>query len=80
MLNDIFMLWNLSVAYWDSQEKDSSLMRPGIWSRRVIYYTQDDSGGHNNILEGDSIGYCEKKISYEHASNGYRFKVIWIYQ
>jgi hypothetical protein len=30
---------------------------------------QGDSGGKVNILGGDSIGHCEKKSSYGHASD-----------
>jgi hypothetical protein len=30
---------------------------------------QGDSGGKADILEGESIGHCEKKIIYEHLSN-----------
>ena len=31
--------------------------------------TQGDSGGKINILQGDSIGHCEKNSSYEKVSN-----------
>jgi len=33
---------------------------------------QGDSKGNVNILGGDSVGQCEKKISYMHVSNSER--------
>jgi hypothetical protein len=30
---------------------------------------QGDSEGKDNILEGDSIGLCEKETSHEYVSN-----------
>ena len=34
-----------------------------------MYLIQGDSGGKVNILGGDSIGHCEKIISYQQVSN-----------
>jgi ubiquinone biosynthesis protein Coq4 len=34
-----------------------------------LFYIQDVSGGRVNILEGVSIGLCEKKMLYDHVYN-----------
>jgi len=43
---------------------------------------QGDSIGGFSILEGDSIGHCEKKVhvNMDAILNGYRDSSVWIYK
>jgi hypothetical protein len=46
---------------------------PDVWitdtNSASSTHIQGDSGGNVNIFDGHTVGYCEKRSSYEHVSN-----------
>ena len=70
--------WDRTSDFPILQHSVLTTVRPWSPDAIILCLIQDGSGGKVNILWGDSIGHCDKKSLYEHASNSEWFE--WLFE